>query len=99
MSLPRKYFKGCEKSEVSFHVFADASPKAYGVVAYFRYLYDKKDYCTSFIAAESPVALLKPLTLPRLELMAALVAAKLAKYLTGMSLNSAKKHSFGATVK
>ncbi|GBM53492.1 hypothetical protein AVEN_510-1 [Araneus ventricosus] len=52
MSLPRKYFKGCEKSEVSLHVFTDASPKAYGAVACFRYLHDKKDNCTSFIAAK-----------------------------------------------
>ncbi|GBM17523.1 hypothetical protein AVEN_198026-1 [Araneus ventricosus] len=91
MSLPRKYFKGCEKSEVSLHVFADASPEAYGAVAYFRYLHDKKDNYTSFIAAKGRVAPLKPLTLPRLELMAALVAAKLAKYLTGMFPELCKK--------
>jgi len=55
------------------HVFADASTKAYGAVAYLSNLNQ-----TSFVMAKGRVAPLKQITLPKLELMAAVVAAKLA---------------------
>ena len=57
------------------HVFADASTKAYGAVVYIQ-----QGNETTFVIAKARVAPLKQLTLPKLELMAALVATRLAKF-------------------
>ena len=57
------------------YVLADASTKAYGAVVYIQ-----QGSETAFVIAKTRVAPLKQLTLPRLELMAALVATRLAKF-------------------
>ena len=62
------------------HVFADASPKAYGSCVYLRFRQPDGSYCVSFVMSKGRVAPLKQrLTLPRLELMACLTAAELVK--------------------
>ncbi|XP_053403136.1 uncharacterized protein LOC123560655 [Mercenaria mercenaria] len=62
--------------EMSLHIFVDASTLSYGATAYL---------CTSnqstFVMAKTRVAPLKKLTLPRLELMAAVVGSRLANHL------------------
>ena len=62
-------------TSLQLHVFADASTKAYGTVAYLSNLEQ-----TSFVMAKGRVEPLKQITLPKLELMAAVVAAKLARF-------------------
>ena len=64
----------CE-SEV--HVFVDASESAYGVVAYLLWPTVKGPE-VNLISAKAQVASLSQSTIPRLELMAALIAARLA---------------------
>ena len=56
-------------------MFADASPKAYGAVAYIR-----QGNQIAFVMAKTRVAPLKKLSLPKLELMAAKVGANLAAF-------------------
>ena len=60
-------------------VFADASQDALGACAYTRQRKDDNTYAVKFIAAKSRVSPLKQLTIPRLELRAAVLASRLAK--------------------
>ena len=78
LQISRQYFPSVGASEQpdTLHVFADASLRAYGAVAF---LCSGKS--TSFVMAKSRVAPLKPLTLPKLELMGALTAARLCDFI------------------
>ena len=62
-------------SEISLHVFVDANSKAYGAVAYLRYVTCDGKINISFVISKSKVPSLKSLTLARLELMVVLVHA------------------------
>ncbi|XP_058827423.1 uncharacterized protein LOC131687359 [Topomyia yanbarensis] len=79
--LPRSYFgtaRSDEVEEVQLHIFADASETAYGCVAYFRAIVRGKVVC-SLVMSRAKVAPLKQLSIPRLELLAAVLAARLAR--------------------
>ena len=60
-------------------VFSDASQEAFGACAYIRQKTRQGTYEVNFVAAKSRVAPLKQLTIPRLELQAAVLASHLAK--------------------
>ena len=60
-------------------VFSDASRQAFGACAYVRWLTNNGRYEARFVAAKSRVAPLKELTIPGLELQAAVLAARLGK--------------------
>ena len=62
------------------HTFVDTSMKAYGALAYIR-----QGTHSSLIMSKSHVAPLKKLTLPNLELMAALIGARLYKFISSSS--------------
>lgn len=63
---------------LQLHLFCDASTKAMCAVAYWRWTNKCNDVFISFIASKSRVAPVKYTSVPRLELQAALLAARLA---------------------
>jgi len=66
-------------SSGQLHHFADASQHAYGAVTYLRVTNPEGDVHCSFIIGKSRLSPLKQLTIPRLELSAAVVATRLDK--------------------
>lgn len=84
--VPRWYFRSHDdgawstarvSETLELHVFCDASPAAYAAVAYWRARVND-DIRVSFIACRSRVAPIRPVTIPRLELQAAVLACRLA---------------------
>ena len=79
LSLPRHYFGGiCVRShcEVQLQGFCDASNAAYAAVVYLvKTTYGRR--ATSFVVSKTRVSPLKTQTIPRLELMSALLLARL----------------------
>ena len=74
-SFTRQYLPA--NSPTQLFVFSDASLQAYGAVAFIS---DNKH--VSFVKAKSRVVPLKQLSLPKLELMAAIVAARPSKFIS-----------------
>ncbi|GFT04977.1 integrase catalytic domain-containing protein [Trichonephila clavipes] len=81
VKIPRFYLGNIDQeiSKCEIHCFSDASKSAYGTILYLRFVTCNNEIETSFICSKSRVAPLKSLTLPRLELIAALLSARSAK--------------------
>jgi len=75
--VPRCLQLGGEVVSVSLHVFVDASQDAYGAVVYMRSEYSDKKVLVSFITSKTKVAPLQSISIPRLELMGAVIGKRL----------------------
>lgn len=95
LELPRCYSKkGKTVMEQTIHTFVDASEQAYAAVSYLRQEYTNGEVSVIFVAAKPRVAPLKVITIPRLELVAAVIGVRLSNFV-GRSLNiSVKEHVF-----
>ena len=65
-------------SAIELHVFGDASEQAFCSVAYFRFCYASGAVKCAFVTAKTRVAPKKPLSIPKLELQAAVLSARLS---------------------
>ena len=76
--IPRRYFPSSSTwtSNTTLHIFVDASVKANGAVVYVA-----NGTESSMVMTKTRVAPLKKLTLSQLELMAAVIGARLSSYL------------------
>ena len=64
---------------LTVHTFTDASEKAYAAVVYARYEFEDGSIGTRLITAKSRLVPLKALSIPRLELMGAIIGLRLTK--------------------
>ncbi|XP_064472231.1 uncharacterized protein LOC135386318 [Ornithodoros turicata] len=85
IEIPRYVSQGVEDiaNAIQVHVFTDASQSAYGASVYLRTEDVNGKVMVTLMVAKARVAPLKTLTLPRLELMGALIGCRLAKSLLG----------------
>lgn len=72
------------------HGFCDASEYAYCAVTYLRIIYKFKNIQTYLVCAKSKIAPVKKISVPRLELLAAVLLAKLISYITTLLDNKIK---------
>nr|XP_044252270.1 uncharacterized protein LOC123003532 [Drosophila takahashii] len=74
---PRYYFgTGCVR-ELQLHVFVDSSQSAFAAVAFWRATYDNDDVRSYFVCSKTKCAPMKTMTIPRLELQAAVLGTRL----------------------
>ena len=79
VQLKRHYFHGWSKADlqsVQLHCFGDASEKAYGAVVYLRVETATGTVFTQLVSSKTRVAPMNGETIPRLELVGALILAR-----------------------
>ena len=74
--IPRCYFKS-NPVKIELHCFSDASHRAYTAVVYMRSLYSNGQVDVCLVYLKSRVAPLKKQSIPRLELLGAVLLARL----------------------
>ena len=83
----------CKVKDVELHVFSDASSYGYGCCAYVRIRSSDDSVHTALVMGKSRLAPIKAITIPRLELTAAVAACRLME--TTCSSTSLTLHSCG----
>ena len=77
LTLPRCYFSAGAPTSIQLHGFADASKDAYAAAVYLRATYPDGSISCRLVVAKTRVAPLKTVSIPRLELCAAVMLAEL----------------------
>ncbi|XP_068750874.1 uncharacterized protein [Montipora capricornis] len=81
ITTPRYFMGNIESSSsIELHGFGDASPAAYGAAVYIKCLGEAGQASTHLVMSKSRVAPAKTVSLPRLELLAVVVNARLLKF-------------------
>lgn len=78
VSVPRGYPDFHSAASIQLHVFTDASETAYATALYWRTVSREGEVKITLIAAKTKVAPLKVTSIPRLELQAAVLGARMA---------------------
>ncbi|XP_015747273.1 PREDICTED: uncharacterized protein LOC107327035 [Acropora digitifera] len=79
IKVPRCLKELEQVADSQLHVFTDASQEAYGAVAYLRHEYQSGTVTTRLVMSKAKVTPLKAISVPRLELMAAIVGLQIAE--------------------
>ena len=80
ISVPRSFQKSHgQPKHTSLHSFSDASEMAYGQVTYLRQVFENDTVEVDIVMAKSRVTPKKAITIPRLELTAAVTSAKVTE--------------------
>ena len=81
-SIPRCLFSihWSKKPKLAVHGFGDASEHAYGACVYLVAKRETGEFESALVISKARVAPLKKITLPRLELLGALICARLVSY-------------------
>ena len=83
VAVPRCYFQpGIHPVSVQLHGFSDASENAYAAILYLRTSYSDVSITVRLIASKTKVTPLKKQSIPRLELLGALILARLSQVVT-----------------
>ncbi|XP_055591419.1 uncharacterized protein LOC129743409 [Uranotaenia lowii] len=85
LQIPRCYFDRVTRTHykhLELHIFVDASEDAYAAAGYFRIPISPGVFECTLVAAKTKVAPLKHISIPRLELQAAVTGARLRKFIT-----------------
>ena len=79
--IPRSFVKHSWDSakDTELHVFCDSSEKAYGACVYIK-ITERDDIKTSLVMSKARVAPVKKVTLPRLELLAAVLGCRILRF-------------------
>ncbi|XP_065354596.1 uncharacterized protein LOC135949062 [Calliphora vicina] len=80
IKIPRCFALVSQSDRNELHIFVDASTQAYAALAYIKASVGD-DTCCSLIASKTRVAPLKPISVPRMELMSAILGLRLAKFI------------------
>ncbi|XP_055522638.1 uncharacterized protein LOC129716826 [Wyeomyia smithii] len=81
VGIPRCYYRAenkVDEVEIELHTFVDASELGYAAVSYFRFEKNGTIHC-ALVGSKTRVAPLKFVSIPRLELHAAVIGTRLAK--------------------
>lgn len=81
LRVPRQLATSNETQRQELHIFVDGSTQAYAAAAYWRAI-KHETIEINLIAAKAKVVPIKPLSVPRIELQAALIGARLMKTIT-----------------
>lgn len=79
LKITRPLIKSSAYHRKEVQAFADASTIGFGAITYLRTFYNNGDVSCKFVLAKSREAPLKPKTIPRLELSAAVAAVRLTQ--------------------
>lgn len=77
VKIPRWYSTEISKTTVEMHTFCDAAETAFATAIYFR-IVSEKEVKVVLVTAKARVAPVKPLSIPKLELQAALLGSRLS---------------------
>ena len=101
ITIPRSYFRGTIEN-VEIHVFGDSSQDVFSAVAFLRARVDSNEGTETqlaYVFGKARVAPMKVLTIPKLELQAALLAARLKDEIQQALQYRLKEHSCGPIVR